>query len=292
MNEAALRTVVAYTETDEGQDALAFATRLARVADAKIDLITVLPSEERATIVPGDPGFAQNLETQVGGWLSQAAKRVGPGIKVKPRIVYAPSSADGLMSYGEQLHADLIIIGARATGVMGRFTLGGVANDLLHASPVPVALVPRGTRLIESERGLTRVTILADKLQGSVEAFRVAEAVATRAGVPIRIVTLATRGFPKHDPEGATDADRSAAGEALRPLIERLTAAGTPVEHVLASGRDVPQALATITWLSDEIAMVGSSRLAPPRRLFLGSTAGKIAREVPVPLVVMHRDNA
>jgi nucleotide-binding universal stress UspA family protein len=34
---------------------------------------------------------------------------------------------------------------------------------------------------------------------------------------------------------------------------------------------------------------VGSSRLAQPRRLFLGSTAAKILRELPVPMVVVPR---
>jgi hypothetical protein len=35
--------------------------------------------------------------------------------------------------------------------------------------------------------------------------------------------------------------------------------------------------------------MVGSSRLAAPRKLFLGSTAAKILRVVEVPIVVVPR---
>ena len=37
------------------------------------------------------------------------------------------------------------------------------------------------------------------------------------------------------------------------------------------------------------LAVVGSSRLAEPRRLFLGSTAAKMLHELPVPMVVVPR---
>jgi nucleotide-binding universal stress UspA family protein len=38
--------------------------------------------------------------------------------------------------------------------------------------------------------------------------------------------------------------------------------------------------------------MVGSSRLAQPRRLFLGSTAAKMLRVLQVPMVVIPKEEA
>ena len=38
-----------------------------------------------------------------------------------------------------------------------------------------------------------------------------------------------------------------------------------------------------------ELAVVGSSRLARKRRLFLGATAAKMLRELPVPMIVVPR---
>jgi nucleotide-binding universal stress UspA family protein len=35
--------------------------------------------------------------------------------------------------------------------------------------------------------------------------------------------------------------------------------------------------------------LVGSSRLATPKHLFLGSTAAKMLRELPVPMIVVPR---
>ena len=58
----------------------------------------------------------------------------------------------------------------------------------------------------------------------------------------------------------------------------------------MATGRAIDDAITAIAWDPAEIVFVGSSRLAQPRRLFLGSTAAKMLRELPVPLVVVPRE--
>ncbi|HWV50485.1 MAG TPA: universal stress protein, partial [Microbacterium sp.] len=49
---------------------------------------------------------------------------------------------------------------------------------------------------------------------------------------------------------------------------------------------------AALGWLPGEVVLVGSSRLAQPRRLFLGSTAAKMLHELPVPMIVVPRTRA
>jgi nucleotide-binding universal stress UspA family protein len=41
-----------------------------------------------------------------------------------------------------------------------------------------------------------------------------------------------------------------------------------------------------LDWADGDLLMLGSSRLAPPRRLFIGSTAARILRHLHVPMVV------
>jgi nucleotide-binding universal stress UspA family protein len=75
-------------------------------------------------------------------------------------------------------------------------------------------------------------------------------------------------------------------------VLERVRAElpeGIGAEAVVAEGDDVEDAVRAVTWLPGELALVGSSRLAQPRRLFLGSTAAKMLHELPVPLVVVPR---
>lgn len=45
-----------------------------------------------------------------------------------------------------------------------------------------------------------------------------------------------------------------------------------------------------LDWHEGDIIMVGSSRLAQPRRLFLGSTAAKMLRVLQVPMVVIPKE--
>ena len=58
---------------------------------------------------------------------------------------------------------------------------------------------------------------------------------------------------------------------------------------VSAKGDSIEDAVSHLGWEPGELAVVGSSRLAQPRRLFLGSTAAKMLHELPVPMIVVPR---
>jgi nucleotide-binding universal stress UspA family protein len=64
-----------------------------------------------------------------------------------------------------------------------------------------------------------------------------------------------------------------------------------PGSHV-AAGADWAGALAAGNWLPGDLLVVGSSRHGPLARVFLGSTATKIVRASPVPVVVVPRGAA
>lgn len=66
--------------------------------------------------------------------------------------------------------------------------------------------------------------------------------------------------------------------------------AGTvEVSSVVVLGDTVEDAVNGLEWQPGDLIMVGSSRLAAPRRLFLGSTAAKMLRVLDVPMVVVPR---
>src|SRR5699024_9299984 len=62
------------------------------------------------------------------------------------------------------------------------------------------------------------------------------------------------------------------------------------VMSVIGRGRSLEEAAQTLEFESSEIVLVGSSRLAGPRRLFIGQSARKMLRALPVPMVVVPRD--
>jgi nucleotide-binding universal stress UspA family protein len=61
------------------------------------------------------------------------------------------------------------------------------------------------------------------------------------------------------------------------------------VEASVVSGRDWEETLDSLPWEEGEVLVVGSSRLGPVARVFLGSNSTKIIRSSPVPVVVIPR---
>ena len=45
-----------------------------------------------------------------------------------------------------------------------------------------------------------------------------------------------------------------------------------------------------LEWEAGEVLLIGSSRLAASRSIFLGSTANRILRALPVPMIVVPSD--
>ena len=62
-----------------------------------------------------------------------------------------------------------------------------------------------------------------------------------------------------------------------------------PVEAGVVSGRNWEEALDSLPWEEGEVLVVGSSRLGPVKRVFLGSSSTKIVRSSPIPVVVIPR---
>jgi nucleotide-binding universal stress UspA family protein len=61
------------------------------------------------------------------------------------------------------------------------------------------------------------------------------------------------------------------------------------VEASVVSGRDWEDALDSLAWDEGEVLVVGSSRLGPVARVFLGSNSTKLIRSSPVPVLVIPR---
>lgn len=49
--------------------------------------------------------------------------------------------ADSILSVAEAVHADLIVVGARGLGAVGRFVRGSVSTKVAHHSPCDVLIV-------------------------------------------------------------------------------------------------------------------------------------------------------
>ncbi|WP_194421704.1 universal stress protein [Microbacterium abyssi] len=281
--------VVGYTATDAGLDAAALGARLARSLDARLHLVIVLPAEgTRSAVVPPERAYEDLIRGQAKKWLADAMTRLPQDLTRSGHVRLAESFAEGLIAAGEEFGARLIVVGAAAGAILGRHRLGGVASALLHSSPIPVALAPSGMA-DQGDEVVPRITAALGTRAGADVLLDEAVALAADSTSPLRLVSLVPFDVPPGLDTGAirvvagghADDVLAAAREGLPPEIT------ATVEQ--APGDSVEDAVSHLSWLPGEVILVGSSRLAQPRRLFLGSTAAKMLHVLPVPMIVVPR---
>lgn len=281
--------VVGYTATDAGADAAALGARLARSLDATLHLVIVLPAEgTRSPVVPPERAYEDHIRAQAKRWLEDAILRLPHEVHSRGHVRIAESFAEGLIAAGEEFDARLIVVGAAAGSLFGRHRLGSVASELLHSSTIPVALAPAGTAT-QDDHVVPRITAAVGTRPGAEVLLDEAAALAADGGVDLRLVSLVPFDVPPGLDTGAIRVvGEEHAHEVLARAKDRLPdTLGAVVEE--APGDSVEDAVSNLSWLPGEVALVGSSRLAQPRRLFLGSTAAKMLHELPVPMIVVPR---
>lgn len=281
-----MRYIVGYTPDQRGAEALALAAAIARTQDAHLDLVHVLDNPRPEAAGYPERGVQQILAGNAKVWLQEALALLPPEVTAQTHLHYAESFAEGLIEVAQEVGAGLIVIGAAKRGILKHFSIGTVANTLLHASPVPVALAPSG---YESTPSISRITCTVGGREGARELLNVAADSSSRRHVPLRLVSLLAV-----DQAQAKDANQFQLAKTKDRIDELVaTAAVSPdmeVTAVVAPGSTIEEAIENLQWHDNEVVLIGSSRLAEGRKLFLGRTAYKLLRELPVPMIVVPRD--
>ncbi|MBX7434587.1 universal stress protein [Mycobacterium sp. Y57] len=286
-----MRLMVGYLATPGGADALALGVRLARTLSAEVEICLVLPHGSDLGAVVATGGYEEQLGHQAHEWLADALDLVPEDIVAHCHVNIDDSFAEGLIDAAVQLEAVAIVVGGSGGGLSANYTLGPVVNELLHASPVPVVVAPRGARDSKIDRVRT-VTCAIGEREGAdlllETAFRASEA----AGTPLRLVSLVALDPVPGAIRGDDEAVRHRAVEHAFQTLDAAKKAlrkGFPVTANVADGGTVEQAVKKLDWHDGDLIMVGSSRLGTARRTFLGSTAAKMLRALDVPMVVVPK---
>lgn len=285
-----IRYLVGYRPHERGQDALSLAITLAQSFGAALDLVFVV--REHSPFAPAYPPVGREeplIAVQARTWLEEAVASVPRGVQVATHVRFAPSAAEGLMSTADELDSSLIIIGSGSAGLVRRHELGAAASTLLHRASRPVTLVPRGYRA----RGpIEQIDCAVGLRPGGQELLDEAVEVAARRGLPLRLITMVD--IDREDTADTADppscTDPAAVVRAhVEALLERAVAAhGHPAStHIVMARGGIRAAIESVTWDDSSILLVGSSRLADPRRFFLGSTAHAMLRLLTVPVVAV-----
>jgi nucleotide-binding universal stress UspA family protein len=176
------------------------------------------------------------------------------------------------------------VVGAADGASRGRHRLGSTTTELLH-SDVPVVLVPRGARKIAPETGITRLTVAIGTRPGADALIAETAALAGASACPVRLLSLLPVDLPPSADTGRDPHRRHDEADEVLAAARAGPRACTPTSR--RRGRQHRGRRVHLDWQAGEIVLVGSSRLAQPRRLFLGSTAAKMLHEITVPVIVV-----
>ena len=290
-----MTVVVGYRAGKVGLSGLHLAVRLARTLGTSLTVATIVPrpwlTPSRARVDAEYEHWADQLAAESAQEAARVLHDVADGVEVGYVHRAHRSVSGGLLEVIEEVDADLLVLGSLPSGGRGQVVIGSTADWLLHVSPVPVAISPRGYR---SRTGtLTRLTCSYSASPDSLDVVRRCLEFGERTGVPVRVITFAVRGKTMYPPGVGLDAEdsilqawASQAGAILENLkTERIV--GEEVALQVFTGRTWKEALQKADWQDGEILALGTRARGDIRRVFLGSRGTKIIRESPIPVLVL-----
>lgn len=305
-----LRILAGYSPDERGGDALALAALVLRgaaaprrVADVRLTVANVhppaWPARGPASV---DVEWVGYLRERSRDALDRAAGRLAelgvPERRTDLRAHARQGIGRGLIEVAAETGADLVVIGSAPRGRRGRVAIGSTADQLLHGSPVPVLLAPRGYAA-HAPGWLERLTVAYRRRPDTGGPVEAAARTARTLALPVRLVTLVLRPpGPAARFRGADDAMARQLDRAERDLADaaaRLTeiaGAGTPVGTEAVVGTGTAKALAAVDMLPGELLVCPSGHHGPLRGVFLGEGSGKIVRAAPCPVLVLPRGAA
>ena len=277
--------------TSRGEDALAFAERLAADSGAALRLVMAYPYEEWPSRTASHE-YGAFLRREAIADLDRLATSLGAA-DVPRQVVADPSPARALQHVADQTEASLIVVGSTERGVVGRVLPGSTAERLLHGSACPVAIVPHGYR----ERQDAPVKLVGVGYDGSDEsesALAAAASVARRLGASLRVIMIfddAQVGTPMAARLGLgyvglrrelEDTQRAHLEQRVAELPKGLSAegmflVGTPGRRLADETHDV------------DLMVVGSRGYGPLRAVLLGGVTHVLVHEAACPVLMLPR---
>ena len=130
---------VAWDGSPEAREALADAETLARRHSALLRLLTV---DVRDSTIPGFIGWEPLAPRSPDQVLADGLAAVSPDVAAEARCIDGGSIPETIADYCAQ-GIDLLVVGSRGYGPLGRVLVGSVATGLLQRAECPVLTVPR-----------------------------------------------------------------------------------------------------------------------------------------------------
>ena len=284
------KIIVGVDGSDTSRDAIALASGLAGLTGSTLVLANVFPYDTSPSRTLNRQ-FEEFLREDANAVLERLRATVDDGLTVDTSTVPNPSPAHGLHALAEREEAGLIVVGSTHTGRIGRVLPGSTAERLLHGSPCPVAVAPKGYA-DRPGREPRAIGCGYDGSQASEYALSVARRLAEANGVQLRLIR-AFQPIAYDIPPGSAamggagsynDVLRERAAENLDAALERLD--GDVDAHFEVGD---PAKILAETSEGLDLLLMGSRGYGPLHSVVVGGVAGRVAREAACPVIVFPR---
>lgn len=280
MSDSTVRYLVAWGGDARSKDALALGATLARTFRAELAVVYVVREETFGAHTFGDVSFTEEVVRQASEGVQKHLDALTDLDNVVLHVRRSGSVAEGVLDAAKEIDADLIVIGA-GTGTRA-LTTNAIVTALLHASPVPVAMAPRGYRK-DAPAVLTELVAAVGPRAGAGRILEEAIRGVERVSLPLRLVSLLELGTDVDVPDERVESVRAALERAAEEVdVDEMTTQ-------VGQGKNLKEAIANIEWKPDSALIIGSSRLAQGKQTFIGTVASRMLAHLPIPMIVAPR---
>ena len=294
-----MTVVVGYLAGKGGRSPLHLGVEAATTLKTSLTVVTVVPKPWRRRPWPAS---TPNMPSTQTNWrrLGQRRRRQciestrRQGLEVSFHKVRAPVGVRRAVA-GRQKNssAEVLVLGRRRTASSGQVVVGSTADRLLHSSPVPMAIGPRGYRGSKAARADPDHLPHIRARRKHCTWWNASRRSPSSSSVPMRVVTFAVRGRTMYPPEVGLRAEDSIleqlAAQARETLAQLKTdgVVGNDVDLQVVTGNGWDEALDAADWQDGDLLAIGTSPVGGIARVFLGSRGSKILRHSPVPVLVL-----
>jgi nucleotide-binding universal stress UspA family protein len=265
--------LIGFDDTPHGHDALAFGLQVAARDGEPVTVATAFPDDERGLLVAvQDSAWVARVRGVAERKLEAARRLVGDRAEVTFRAVGPSSASRGLHELAEEIEPRLLVVGSSEHAALGRIAPGSTVENLLHGSPCPVAVAPRGYR--DQQREIQSIAVAYDGTPEADQALDFAAEAAQRRDASLRLVAVA---------DASSDALQAKLDEAAG-RVPALVKTSTEI----ITARDVVKTLADLPGDPD-VLVCGSRGYGAVRQVLLGSVSNRLVRNAAYPVVVVPR---
>lgn len=297
------RILVPLDFSEPSVEALRFALPFARETGARLDLLHVIEPVHAAFGPPGESGYLppppdRQAQRAATARLKQlAAAEVRRPVHANP-LVKQGTPARVINETAVELRSNLLILSTHGHTGLKRFFLGSTAEKVVRRAPCPVLTVRRrvlartGTPQSPPSERINRILVPVDFSAPSRKMLKYAVAFATqfraslvllhvvnRINVPSRVVYYATRLQMTVLHEGVTR---------LATWARRHVPADLQTEQIVLTGEPYDVIRAVARRKQADLIIIATRGHGPVKRFFIGSTAGRVVRHAPCPVLVVR----